>query len=193
MRKPLSTREMSAAAIFAGITAVMAQISLPLPFTPVPVSMCLVAVYMAGLFLPPKTAVVSQLVYLLIGAVGLPVFSGFQGGVGRLLGPTGGYLLAYPLMVLVISLPLNRPGAEHARHNGSRLVQARAMLAVAASMAVLYAGGTLWLSYISAIPMQEAAKLAVLPFVLIDAFKVAATVVVFVPVRERFIRAGLMA
>lgn len=71
--------------VFAAITAVVSQISLPIG--PVPISCSLIAVYLAGLLLPVKTAFLSQLVYLLLGAVGVPVFAGFQSGVARLAAP----------------------------------------------------------------------------------------------------------
>ena len=90
--------------LFAAFTAVFSQISLPIG--PVPISCSLIAVYLAGLFLPVKTAALSQLVYLLLGIVGVPVFAGFQSGAARLAGPTGGYLLVYPVMALLLSLAM---------------------------------------------------------------------------------------
>lgn len=85
------TRRLTLTALFAALTAVLSQISFPIPFTPIVFTMGVMAVYLTAALLPKWNALLAQLVYLLLGAVGLPVFSGFNGGVGAILGPTGGY------------------------------------------------------------------------------------------------------
>ena len=91
MRHQKVTR-MVLAAMFAAITAVASQIIFPLGFTPVPFSCAMIAIYLCGALLDPRTAFFSQLAYLLAGAAGAPVFSYFSGGLHKLAGPTGGYL-----------------------------------------------------------------------------------------------------
>ena len=88
----LSIRDLCLIAIFASLAAVTAQISIPIPFSPIPLSCGMIGVYTAGIMLAPRSAFFSQICYLLMGAVGLPVFSGFRGGIAVLFGPTGGYL-----------------------------------------------------------------------------------------------------
>ena len=80
-----------------GVTCLCAQISAPLPFTPVPVTMQVFAVLLSGLLLGRRWGTVAQLQYLLLGAMGLPVFALGRGGFGVLFGLTGGYLLSYPV------------------------------------------------------------------------------------------------
>lgn len=83
------------AALAAGLTAISSWINIPLFFTPVPINMALLGPYTAGLLLGVRYGVRSQLVYILLGAVGIPVFSGFTSGIGVLAGPTGGFILGY--------------------------------------------------------------------------------------------------
>ena len=101
------TKAMTLCALFAALTAVCAQISIPLPGG-VPLSLSVAAVYLTGLLLAPGWAAASQVVYLLLGAFGMPVYAGFSSGMGVLFGPTGGYLFVYPLMALAVSLGVRR-------------------------------------------------------------------------------------
>ena len=95
---------MTAIALFSAITCVLSQISVPLPFAAVPFTLSVLAVFLSGCFLSPSGAFLSQTVYLLIGAVGLPVFAGFRGGLSVFFGPTGGFLISYPVMALITAL-----------------------------------------------------------------------------------------
>ena len=89
----LDARSLALAGMMAALTAVLAYIRIPLPFSPVPVSAQTLAVMFAGALLGARLGAFSQLVYVLMGAVGLPVFAGGQGGPAVLAGPTGGYLI----------------------------------------------------------------------------------------------------
>ena len=97
----LSIQEICLIAIMTAITAVMAQISIPLPMM-VPMTMQTFAVTLAGIILGAKCGSIAMGVYLLLGAVGVPVFSGFKGGLQSLIGPTGGFLLSFPIMAYII-------------------------------------------------------------------------------------------
>ena len=97
----LSIQEICLIAIMTAITAVMAQISIPLPMM-VPMTMQTFAVTLAGIILGAKCGSIAMGVYLLLGAVGVPVFSGFKGGLQSLVGPTGGFLLSFPIMAYII-------------------------------------------------------------------------------------------
>ena len=82
--------------IFATITAILAQISIPLPGG-VPLTLQTFAVSLAGILLGSKKGFISILVYVLMGAIGLPVFSGFSAGIGAIVGATGGFILSFPI------------------------------------------------------------------------------------------------
>ena len=172
--------------LFAAFTAVFSQISLPIG--PVPISCSLIAVYLAGLFLPVKTAALSQLVYLLLGIIGVPVFAGFQSGAARLAGPTGGYLLVYPVIALILSLAMVIYDKKLAR----KPLAARAAYIVSAmlvSLVVCYAAGTAWFTVFSGSSFQKALSLTVVPFIAGDIAKIVLCTVVTISARERLKKA----
>ena len=150
----------------AGALALASQFALPIPGTPVPITLQPLVVVLAGLMLGPVDAAAAMVAYLVAGMAGLPVFAPMGApGIARLFGPTGGYLLAYPVAAAVAG----RLGA------GKASFVARA-LAAEAGILVLYLGGLAQLAVISG-SLAKAALLGVVPFVAVDAVKalVAAT------------------
>lgn len=157
-------RRLSALGIvgFAAALAAASQVAIPLPGTAVPLTLQPLAVVLAGLWLGPSAAVASMLLYLAAGAAGLPVFAPMGApGLARLLGPTGGYLLAYPVAAWVAG----RLGA------GREHVSQRA-LAAAAGIGVLYAGGVAQLAILTG-NLTSAVGMGLLPFMAADAVKAA--------------------
>jgi biotin transport system substrate-specific component len=155
--------QVAAVALFSVITAASAQISIPLPFTPVPLTLQPMMVLLGAAVLGSRLGLVAQVTYLLAGIAGLPVFAAspeLPQGALRLLGPTGGYLMAYPLAAFVTGWLAER-GFD--RRYGTSL------LAMAAGLAVVFAFGVLWLA---ALTSPAAALTAGLyPFVAIDIVK----------------------
>jgi biotin transport system substrate-specific component len=153
------------------LVAVCAHVSLPLFFTPVPLTLTPFAVLLLGLVLRPRVAAAALAAYLAEGAMGLPVFTpnvALPGGLAHLLGPTGGYLLAYPLAAALVSYLWRRGG----RGFGSGLFSA-----AAGSAAILTSGGV-WFAVLTHVSVQMAVTLAVLPFLPGDALKVVAAAAV---------------
>lgn len=149
------------------LVAVCAQIALPLYFTPVPLTLQPFAVLLLGLLLSPRMAAATLAAYLAEGAMGLPVFApGPLGisGMAHLLGPTGGYLLAYPLAAPLISALW---------HRSARGFTAAAFSATAGNIAIL-ACGALWMAALTHSSIQSVLTLAVLPFLPGDALKIVA-------------------
>ena len=109
-------------ALFAALTAVCSQLAIPIQ--PVPINLALLSVYIAGGLLGGGMGAASQAVFLLIGAVGVPVFAGFRGGVQALVGPTGGYLIGYAAAAFVTgsgrSAVLHDRRRHHARDTSGR-------------------------------------------------------------------------
>jgi biotin transport system substrate-specific component len=148
------------------LTAAAAQVSIPLPFTDVPFTFQPLVVLVGGLALGPRLAVVSQVLYLAAGIAGLPVFAAsatLPPGIGRLLGPTGGYLMSYPFAAFVV-------GYLGARGFDRRY--ATCVLAMLAGLAVVFTGGVLWLSLL--VGAQAALVAGFYPFVIADVMKVMA-------------------
>lgn len=142
--------------LFAIATALSAKVQVVLPGTPVPFTFQPLVVLLAGALLGARMGAASQVLYLAAGALGIPAFA-FGGGAAYLLGPTGGYLLAYPLAAAVVGTLA-----------GAALP--RMIAAMLAGLAVIYAGGVSWL----AITMGSGAVFAMglLPFVVADLVKV---------------------
>ena len=152
-------------ALMAALTAVMAQITVPLPS--VPFTMQVLAVVLSGLLLGPRYGALAQVVYLLLGAVGLPVFAGLKGGLGVLVGPTGGYLFSYPIAAAVAGLA------------AGAMVQAARRRAVTSGISfgllgllVIYALGVPWLAVQLGLSFNEALATGALPFIPFDVVKV---------------------
>ena len=149
----------------AAVTAVAAQITIPL--SPVPFTLQVLAVILSGLLLGVRHGALAQAVYVLVGAVGVPVFAGFKGGLGILLGPTGGYLISYPIAAAVAGI---------AAHTVARASRRKALwtgfLWGCAGLAVIYALGATWLAVVAGLSPAEALATGVLPFVIFDLIKV---------------------
>ena len=92
-QQTMKIQDLTLIALMAALTCILGPMSITLPFTPVPISFTNLVIYFAVMVIGMKRGTISYLVYLLIGAVGLPVFSGFSGGLAKLAGPTGGYMV----------------------------------------------------------------------------------------------------
>lgn len=151
------------------LTAVAAQISLTLPFTPVPFTFQPMVVLIGACALGGRLGMTSQVLYLLAGLAGLPVFAAsplLPQGIARLIGPTGGYLMAYPLAALVTGWLAER---------GFDRRYVTALLAMAAGLAVIFAGGLSWLMIVLP-PVQGfagALRAGFTPFIVGDLIKLA--------------------
>jgi biotin transport system substrate-specific component len=159
----------------AALTAAAAQVSVPLPFTSVPFTFQPMIVLLGGLALGSKLGLASQVVYLAAGLAGLPVFAAsatLPPGPLRLLGPTGGYLMAYPIAAFVVGYLADR---------GFSRRYVTSVLAMLAGLAVVYACGVAWLAVFArvgsesaAVGVQAALVSGVVPFVLADLLKLLA-------------------
>ena len=164
-----TTRELVLIPLFAVLTAICSWISVP---TEVPFTLQTFAVFLALLVLGGRRGTFSVLVYLLLGAVGVPVFAGFTGGIGIMLGTTGGYLLGFILI-----------GAVYwtlTRFLGEKLwVQISGMVI---GLIICYVFGTAWFIYLyskeAAITLADAMKWCVTPFIPFDLLKMAAAFIV---------------
>ena len=149
-----------------GIIACAAHVAFPLPFTPVPFTLQPLAVLGAGLALGPVEGAFALLAYLLEGAAGLPVFSPTgPGGLLQLFGPTGGFLLAYPLVALV-------SGGLTRHFEGRQSRFAAALLGCSVAVLLLFLLGASWLGFEAHLTVRAAMVTAVLPFVPGEAIKI---------------------
>lgn len=149
-------------AFFAALTIVLGFISIPIPISPSPITGLNLGVMLAGSLLPPRQAFYSILTIIVLGAIGLPVFSGFSGGLGILLGPRGGFYFGFLLGVVVISL---------LRGSGGNLW--RVMMAnIIGGVLVVYLVAVPWLTLVTQMNLQAAIFAGAVPFIIGDMLKV---------------------
>ena len=149
----------------AAVTAAAAQITIPL--SPVPFTLQVLAVILSGLLLGVRNGALAQAVYVLVGAVGVPVFSGFTGGLGHVFGPTGGYLISYPIAAAVAGLAAKTVAGD----SRSRALWFGFFWGCT-GLAIIYALGATWLAVVSGLTPKVAIATGVLPFVVFDLIKV---------------------
>ena len=150
---------MSLIALFAALMCILSPISIPVGS--VPITLANLVVFLSCLLLGTKDGTLSCLVYILIGVLGLPVFSNFTSGLGVLLGPTGGYILGYILTCLVSGVLV-----EKSRNKKVKLI------GLLLGLVVSYLVGTLWYSYITKMDFLVSLLVCVVPFVIIDIVKI---------------------
>ena len=144
------------------VIAVCARLVVPLPFTPVPLTLANFGVLLVGLSLGSKRGFAAAALYLAWGVLGLPVFSpAGVGGIAQLLGPTGGYLLAYPVVAFVAGWLAERGNASFARN----------LLAGVLAELVLFASGIAWLQIMTG-SWQRAVAFGLVPFIFAEVMKV---------------------
>ena len=162
--KNLSVRDMVLVALFAALTAVLAQISIALPFGPIPITGQTLAVMLSGALLGARLGAYSQVIYLLLGAVGLPVFAKSQAGLNVLVGPSGGFLFSFILGAYLIGKLLERRQKPSLPYLG--------LVTAIGGMLVVYLIGVPWLAYVTGMTLPRALAVGVWPFILGDLLKV---------------------
>lgn len=169
----ISLKQMVYAAMFGALTAVGAFIVIPLQ--PVPITLQNFFTGLAGVFLGGYAAALSQVVYLLLGIIGLPVFAGGKAGLGALLGPTGGYLVGFIVGAYVIGKMV-----QSRREAGFLWI----VLALAAGNLVIYTLGTLQLSLVAHLSLVKALLVGVVPFLTGDLIKILAIALLAVKMKD---------
>lgn len=161
--------------LFVATTAVLAQISIPLPFSPVPLTGQTFAVFLAGALLPGRQAALAMIAYVLLGAAGVPVFAKGQAGPGVLIGPTGGYLLGFVVGAYIEARILESRGAA---------TYWRLVWAMLACLLLTYTFGALRLATLLRMTPRQALTLGVIPYLPLDLLKLLVAGAVAVPVRR---------
>ena len=178
-RSAISVRTLALTAVVAAVLCVLGPLSIPVG--PVPLSLATLVIYLAVYLLGWRWGTVSVLVYLLIGMAGVPVFSGFVGGLGCLLGPTGGYLIGY--------LPLAALSGLGVRYSDRRWLH---VLAMSAGTVVLYILGTAWFCVQGSFALGDALAKCVWIFIPGDVVKMAAAIFLGPILRRRLAQAKVL-
>ena len=170
----MKVRDMTLTAVMAALICIAGP--LVIPAGPIPLSLASFTIYLAGSILGKKWGTVAAGLYLLIGMIGVPVFSGFSGGFQKLAGVTGGYLIGYLPCAFLSGL-----GSEKAEEGKATWMMP---LLMAAGTAVLYGIGTAWFMIQTGNALGAALSLCVIPFLPGDAVKIVAAVLLTGPVRK---------
>ena len=171
----MTTREMTIIAVMAALLCVAGPLSISIG--PIPLSLASFAVYLAGAVLGAKRGALAVALYLLIGLVGVPVFSGFSGGFGKLAGVTGGYLVGYLPCALLTGW-----GSGSSETEPKFRWQLPAMMV--AGTAVLYAIGTAWFMLQTQNSLAASMGMCVIPFLPGDGVKIVAATLLSLPIRK---------
>lgn len=155
------TKDIVYVAMVAAITAVVSQITIVLPVTPVPVNLGVIGGYVGGVLLGPKKGALSQVVYVMLGAIGLPVFANFSGGLSRLVGHSGGFIIGYISIAYVVGLLTTKK--RSVIHLG---------LSLTVGLLSCYLLGLVWFMYVMQLNIATAFYMSILPFILFDILKI---------------------
>lgn len=146
--------------LFAALTAVLSQFSLPIG--PVPINLATFAVFCAGGILGSKLGAASLGIWAALGICGVPVFTMFRGGIGTLLGPTGGYIIGYIPAAWIIGFTLQKTGKKFTTY----------VLSMTLGAIIYFSLGTLWFMLSSSVSLSKALSVCVLPFIPGDLLKI---------------------
>lgn len=179
--RKFNTKTLTLIGVMTAVICIMGPLSIQLPISPVPISLGTLAIYFVIYVLGMKKGTISCCIYLLIGFIGIPVFTGFTSGPAKLLGPTGGYLVGYIFMALICGFVVDKTNNIFACFSGILL-----------GTAVLYLFGTVWLAYQADMTFMAALAAGVLPFILGDLAKIVIAMIVGGQIKKRLRRAGLI-
>lgn len=182
MKKRISLRKQILCAIFAAVIAILAQITIPIPFTVVPITMQVFAIILTGIILGARLGSFTVLIYILLGAVGAPVFVQFKGGFQTLIGPTGGYLIAYPITAAII-------GYFSYKYKKNYLM---IFLGGVLGLAVCYSIGTTQLMFVANLTPRAALMAGVIPFVPLDILKLILAIIVGTKIQSKLIKTNML-
>lgn len=158
----INTKNMTTIALMSALLCIIGPLSIPLPFTPVPIVLTNLIIYLSCCILGAKKGTLSVLIYILIGLIGLPVFSGFAGGFSKLAGPTGGYLIGYFFCAIITGLFVEK------------FEDKIYMYAIGMILGTLlcYTFGTIWLAKQMNSTFVQAFSIGVLPYIIGDSLKI---------------------
>jgi biotin transport system substrate-specific component len=180
MNKKLTIKNMALIALFAALTCVLAPLSLPIG--PVPISLATLVIYLAVCVLGAWKGTTSTLVYILLGLVGLPVFSGFSGGAGKLFGPTGGYIIGYIPLAIISGIFLEKFATKWYM----------CLVGMILGTIACYALGTAWLAHAAHYSFKAALWAGVIPFIPGDLVKIVIALFGGNAIRKALIRAHVL-
>ena len=152
--KKISIKDIIIIALMAAVICVLSPFSITIPISPVPISLATLAIYLTMMILGGTKGTISVIIYVFLGFIGAPVFTGFSGGVGKVLGPTGGYIIGYIFLAIISGMFIDNFKYKWWQFFG-----------MVVGTIVLYIFGTLWLAFETSMTFKEALLAGVIPFI----------------------------
>ena len=172
----ISVQDICSIALCTAVIAIMAQISIPMPLS-VPMTMQTFAITLAAVVLGSKKGGISTLIYVLMGAVGIPVYAGFAGGFQHIAGPTGGFIISFPVMAFIIGLGVDK----------FRNVKGGFLICLILGTLINYVIGVLMFCLLTQSPVSVGISACVLPFIPTAIIKAALASILGLKIRERLV------
>ncbi len=167
--------------LMTAVTCILGPLSIAIPISTVPITFTNLAIYISVIILGWKKGTISYLVYLLIGLVGVPVFSNFTSGPAKLLGPTGGYLIGFIFMALIAGFFVDKFMGKIYMY----------IIGMVLGTMVTYALGTGWLAYQANLTFGKALLLGVIPYIPGDMIKIVISAILGLAIKKQIIKVGL--
>lgn len=169
----LSIKEITLTGMCAALMAIFSQLSIPLPFTSVPVTLQILGLVILSVIVGGKIATLSMIIFVLLGVIGIPVFANFSGGFGVIVGPTGGYIIGFIIMAFFI-------GYTSYKENKPLLI-----IASYIGLIIDYTIGTLQLKATTGLNLQASLAAGVYPFIIKDFIIVAVAILIGLQIKNR--------
>lgn len=198
-------------ALMTAVICVLSPFAIAIPVSPVPISLATFAIYLTVIILGWEDGTISVLVYVLLGFAGAPVFTGFTGGAGKVLGPTGGYIIGYIFLALIEGVfvdgarrarpykeglrtrsPLRDGNRPHEEAVGASYTSATILLGMLLGTIVLYIFGTIWLMRQAGLTLVAAFSAGVLPFIVGDIVKMIVALFAGTKIRNALVKSNLI-
>ena len=181
VKQVISTKSLTLIGLMTAVCCVLGPISVPIGAVPVSLGVLaiLLTVYVLGTF----KGTVATLVYILLGTVGLPVFTGYQGGLQKVSGPTGGYIIGYIFLALIAGAFIDRFSYKKCYMH---------VVGMVLGLAVCYLFGTIWFMFVTKMDFVASLTVCVVPFLLFDALKIAFCFTMGIGIRKALTAAHLV-
>ena len=174
----IRTNSMTRIAVMTAVLCILGPLAVPVG--PVPISLATLGILLSVYILETKEGTAACLLYIGLGAIGIPVFSGFQGGFAKIAGPTGGYMLGYIFLALIAGWFI---------HKYYDIIWLQ-LAGMCLGTAVLYAFGSFWLAHVAGMTFAEAMAAGVLPFVIGDILKMICAIILGRTINKRLDAGG---
>ena len=177
-----NVKQLALVGLLTAVICVLGPLALNIPISPVPISLGTLAIYFVISVAGMKLGTVSVVIYILLGLVGVPIFTNFTGGPAKLFGPTGGYIIGYIFLALICGFFVDKFGKNIPVYLAGMIL----------GTVVRYIFGTIWLGYQMDFTFTQALMAGVVPYIPGDLVKLTMAVIAGMQVRKRLVKAGLI-